>query len=126
MILAPIPDAVRQAEFFSERAVGLGPPGVPVFEPPATSRSPLALRQSRTLTAFHGFYDHGQALPSLAKADPEPVLWMSPDAAARGIADGAAIAMRNERGEMRCRAHVTAKIPPGTVLMRDGWSGLNR
>ena len=33
--------------------------------------------------------------------------------------------MRNARGEMHCRAHVTPRIPPGTVWMRDGWSGLN-
>ena len=40
----------------------------------------------RTLTHFHGFYDHGRALPSLAKADPEPALWISPsDAAPRGV-----------------------------------------
>jgi anaerobic selenocysteine-containing dehydrogenase len=113
-------------ELFSERAVSLGLPGLPVFEAPAPSAYPLTLRQGRTLTAFHGFYDHGRALPSLAKADPEPVLWMSPaDAAARGVAEGAEVTMRNERGEMRCRAHVTAKIPPGTVWMRDGWAELN-
>jgi anaerobic selenocysteine-containing dehydrogenase len=120
------PTPSDKLEFFSERAVALGLPGLPVFEPPAATAYPLTLRQGRTLTAFHGFYDHGQALPSLAKADPEPVLWISPaDAAARSVADGAAITMRNERGEMRCRAHVTAKIPPGTVWMRDGWADLN-
>ena len=97
-----------------------------VFEPPAESSYPLTLRHGRTLTAFHGFYDHGLALPSLAKADPEPVLWISPaDAASRGVADGAAITMRNARGEMHCRAHVTPRIPTGTVWMRDGWSELN-
>src|SRR5438067_12132519 len=26
---------------------------------------------------------------------------------------------------MRARAHVTSRIPAGTVWMRDGWSGLN-
>ena len=120
------PTPSGKLEFFSERAVGLGLPGLPVFEPPADSSYPLTLRHGRTLTAFHGFYDHGLALPSLAKADPEPVLWISPtDAAARGVADGAAIVMRNARGEMHCRAHVTPRIPPGTVWMRDGWSGLN-
>jgi anaerobic selenocysteine-containing dehydrogenase len=120
------PTPSGKLELFSERAVSLGLPGLPVFEPPAASSYPLALRQGRTLTAFHGFYDHGRALPSLAKADPEPILWISPaDASARGVADGAAITMRNARGEMPCRAHVTAKIPAGTVWMRDGWSGLN-
>ena len=72
------PTPSGKLEFFSERAVGLGLPGLPIFEPPAESSYPLTLRHGRTLTAFHGFYDHGLALPSLAKADPEPVLWISP------------------------------------------------
>jgi len=51
---------------------------------------------------------------------------MSPcDATARGIDDRAPIRMWNERGEMRARAHVTERIPAGTVWMRDGWGGLN-
>ncbi|HWT84533.1 MAG TPA: molybdopterin dinucleotide binding domain-containing protein, partial [Myxococcales bacterium] len=31
----------------------------------------------------------------------------------------------NGRGEMRARAFVTDRVPPGTVWMRDGWEGLN-
>ncbi|HZF06720.1 MAG TPA: molybdopterin-dependent oxidoreductase [Patescibacteria group bacterium] len=120
------PTPSGKLELFSELAVSHGLPGLPVYEAPADSPYPLTLRQGRTLTAFHGFYDHGQALPSLAKADPEPVLWISPaDAAARGVADGAMITLANARGEMQARAYVTSKIPAGTVWMRDGWSGLN-
>src|SRR2546422_389754 len=120
------PTPSGKLELFSDLAVSRGLPGLPVYEAPADSPYPLTLRQGRTLTAFHGFYDHGQALPSLAKADPEPVLWISPaDAAARGVADGARITITNARGEMQARAHVTPKIPPGTVWMRDGWAGLN-
>jgi anaerobic selenocysteine-containing dehydrogenase len=114
-------------EFYSERALTLGLSPLPVYEPLPAASYPLAFRQGRTLTHFHGFYDHGRALPTLAKADPEPVLWISPvDAAARGLQDHAAIRLYNERGELRARAHVTDKIPAGTVWMRDGWDGLNR
>ena len=113
-------------ELYSERAAALGLPALPDFEPLAADAYPLTLRQGRTLTHFHGFYDHGRALPTLAAADPEPRLWISPsDAAARGLSDGAAIVIKNARGELRARAHVTASIPPGTVWMRDGWPGLN-
>ena len=116
-----------KVEFYSERALRLGLPALPVHEDLPASRYPLAFRQGRTLTHFHGFYDHGRALPSLAAADPEPVVWIAPaDAAARGIADGAAVRLENERGELRARAHVTSRIPAGTVWMRDGWDGLNR
>jgi len=115
-----------KVELLSERAVSLGLPALPVFEPAAASAFPLSLRFGRTLTQFHGFYDHGRALPTLAKADPEPRLWISlPDAASRGIVDGDGIRIFNERGEMNARALVTDQVPPGTVWMRDGWTGLN-
>jgi anaerobic selenocysteine-containing dehydrogenase len=97
-----------------------------VHEELPASAYPLTFRQGRTLNHFHGFYDHGRALPSLAAADPEPVLWISPaDADARRLADGSAIRLFNERGEMHARARVTAAIGAGTVWMRDGWEGLN-
>ena len=122
-------------EFRSERAQALGLPALPVYEPPAedarrdparAARYPLWLRTGRTLTHFHGFYDHGQALPSLAKADPSPRLWLNPaDAAARGLSDGAAIRLFNDRGEMRASAQVTERVPAGVTWMHDGWAGLN-
>ena len=120
------PTPSGKIELYSARAIDLGLPPLPVYEAPSASVYPLVLQQGRTLTHFHGFYDHGRALPTLAKADPEPALWISPaDAGARGVADGAAIRLHNERGAMRARARVTDKIPAGTVWMRDGWAGLN-
>ena len=121
------PTPSGKIELYSERARDLGLPALPVHEePPASPAYPLVLRQGRTLTHFHSFYDHGQALPTLSRTDPEPVLWIAPDdATARGIVDGDAIRIHNERGECRARASVTGKIPAGTVWMRDGWSGLN-
>jgi len=114
-------------DLYSARAASLGFPALPVHDDLPASTFPLTLRYGRTLTHFHGFYDHGRALPTLAKADPEPELWIAPaDAEARGIADGAAIRIHNERGDMTARALVTSKIPAGTVWMRDGWGGMNR
>jgi anaerobic selenocysteine-containing dehydrogenase len=120
------PTPSGKVELYSARAAALGLPALPVHEAPAPSSYPLAFRQGRTLTQFHGFYDHGQALPTLARLDPEPRLWIAPaDAASRGLADGDAIRVFNERGAFAARAHVTTRIPAGTVWMRDGWSGLN-
>jgi anaerobic selenocysteine-containing dehydrogenase len=113
-------------EFLSTHAAALGLPALPVHEDLPVSSYPLTLRQGRTLTHFHGFYDHGRALPTLAAADPGPQLWISPaDAKARGVSDGAAIRLWNERGEMWAHAHVTERVPPGTLWMRDGWPDLN-
>src|SRR5579871_647647 len=120
------PTPSGRIEFYSEHAAALGLPPLPVHEEPAASNYPLAFRQGRTLTQFHGFYDHGRALPTLAAADAEATLWISTDdAAARGIRDGDAISIHNRRGEMQARARVTADVPAGTVWMRDGWLGLN-
>jgi len=114
-------------EFYSKRARELGLPPLPVYEALPDSPYPLTLRQGRTLTHFHGFYDHGRALPALAKLDPVARLWISPqDATARGLRDGVPIRIYNERGELQAYAQVTARIPAGTVWMRDGWEGLNR
>lgn len=121
------PTPSGKVEFYSTRAAALGLPPLPTWDPPPASRYPLAFRQGRTLTQFHAFYDHGQALPSLARLDPEPVLWIAPaDAAVRGLGEGAPVRIHNDRGEFLARAHVTARVPAGTVWMRDGWAGLNR
>jgi anaerobic selenocysteine-containing dehydrogenase len=116
-----------KVEFYSARAVTLGLPPLPVYEEVAASAQCLALAQGRTLQHFHAFYDHGRALPTLARLDPEPCLWISPaDATVRGLEDGAMLRLATERGTFQVRAYVTAQVPTGTVWMRDGWEGLNR
>jgi anaerobic selenocysteine-containing dehydrogenase len=116
-----------KVEFYSARAAALGLPPLPVPEEAPAPTGRLAFAQGRALTHFHAFYDHGRALPTLARLDPEPCLWISPaDATARGLQDGMAVRLSNERGEFQARAHVTERVPPGTVWMRDGWEGLNR
>jgi anaerobic selenocysteine-containing dehydrogenase len=120
------PTPSGKIELYSERALSLGLPPLPECDELPRSAYPLTFRQGRTLTHFHGFYDHGRALPTLAALEPEPELWISPaDATARGITAGAAIRLNNERGTMRARAYVTPRIPAGTVWMHDGCQGLN-
>jgi anaerobic selenocysteine-containing dehydrogenase len=120
----------RKIEFHSADAARLGLPPLPDWQAPAAPRAdapyPLTLTQGRTLTHFHGFYNNGRELPTLARRETEPRVWISAgDAAARGLADGAPIRMYNARGELAARAHVTERIPDGTVWLRDGWPGLN-
>jgi anaerobic selenocysteine-containing dehydrogenase len=125
----------RKIEFYSEQAARLGLPTLPSYDAPIGQASntwpaarayPLALAQGRTLTHFHSFYNNGQELPTLARREAAPTLWISPaDAATRQLADGAAIRIFNERGALMAQARVTDRIPAGTVWMRDGWPGLN-
>ncbi|MBI3989612.1 MAG: molybdopterin-dependent oxidoreductase [candidate division NC10 bacterium] len=125
-----------KVEFYSERAASWGLPPMPVHEEPLESPIrrpdlanvyPLVLRNGRTLTHFHAFYLSGQAIPALAKLDPEPVLWLHPhDANARGIQPDTWVRCFNDRGELRARALVTEKIQPGVAWIRDGWPDVNR
>ena len=120
----------RKIEFYSEQAQRLGLSPLPSHDASmeqASHAHPLVLAQGRTMTHFHSFYNNGQELPTLARREAEPTLWISPvDAAMRQLVDGAAIRIFNERGQLAARARVTDRIPPGTVWMRDGWIGLNR
>jgi anaerobic selenocysteine-containing dehydrogenase len=123
----------RKIEFVSERAGHLGLPILPVYEAPVAQASntggqrySLTLAQGRTMNHFHAFYNNGRELPTLARRETEPTLWISPeDAATRNLAEGAAIRIFNARGDLMARAHVTPRIQSGTVWMRDGWPGLN-
>jgi anaerobic selenocysteine-containing dehydrogenase len=121
----------RRIEFYSEDARSMGLPALPEWVQPTQSASaakyPLSLTQGRTLAHFHSFYNNGRELPTLARREPEPRVWISPaDAAARGLADGDAIRLYNALGDFHARAHVTPRIPAGTLWLRDGWPGLNK
>lgn len=123
----------RKIEFLSAQAERLGLPALPSYEQAArepadvTRRFTLSLAQGRTMNHFHSFYNNGRELPMLARRESEPTLWISPtDAATRRLVDGAAIRIFNARGELMACAHITERIPAGTVWMRDGWPGLNR
>jgi anaerobic selenocysteine-containing dehydrogenase len=114
-------------EFWSERAhlAGLSP--LPSYTVPEGDAYPLRFCQGRTLTAFHSFFDEGQALPTLANANAAgPQLWIHPqDAQTRQIANDTPIIIANKRGHFEARAWVTDDILPGVVWMRDGWFGVN-
>jgi anaerobic selenocysteine-containing dehydrogenase len=123
-------------ELYSERAAMIGLPPLPTYEPPAetpetapelAARYPLVFKQGRTFTSFHGFYDEARALPSLAKVNPGPELWINPlDAVDRAIGHGDQIEVVNDRATVAARARVTEDVPPGVVWMRDGWVAVNR
>ncbi len=113
-------------EFDSAVAASVGLPALPTWQPRPAADFPLELRMGRVLSNFHAFYDHGRALPTLARQEPGPTLWIAPaDAAARGVRDGAEIRLRNARGSFAARAEVTGRVPAGTVWIHDGWPGLN-
>ncbi len=120
------PTPSGKIEFYSEQAAQAGVPALPVFIEKPESDFPLEMRSGRQLTNFHAFYDHGRALPSLAKLEAGPVLWLSQsDADARSLADGANIRIHNERGECAGVVKISEELPAGVVWLHDGWADLN-
>ncbi|MCR9124662.1 MAG: molybdopterin-dependent oxidoreductase [Rhodobacteraceae bacterium] len=119
--------ASGRLEFRSDRAAAMGLPALPVPAPPPLSDAlPLILTFGRTYAHFHSFYDSGRALQDLAARATEPEVWIAPqDAQARGIANGDAIEIHNERGRFAARANVTRRMRAGAVWTRTGWPGLN-
>ena len=114
-------------EFASEALAraGLGP--LPVYVPPAESpdtnpglarRYPLRLL---TLKRHHSINSSYGALPVLLRAEPEPLLELhAADAQARGIAEGQAVRVWNDRGTVTYRARLTDRLRPGTVAVPFG------
>jgi anaerobic selenocysteine-containing dehydrogenase len=123
-----------KVELWSERAASVGLPALPTYsdsgftapDEALAARFPLQLGQGRTISHFHSFYDQGRALPSLAKLEREPELWVHPlDAEERGLAASERAVLFNDGGELAVRLRVTEDVRPGVVWVRDGWYGLN-
>jgi anaerobic selenocysteine-containing dehydrogenase len=90
------------------------------------SERPFRLAQGRTLQHFHGFYNNGLALPSLANRDSEPwVLMSTTDAQAFGLSQGDAIFLCNQWGSMAVKIRLHDRLPKGSLWIRDGWPQLN-
>ena len=104
----------RKVHLFSEDLDRGAPAGLYGYQPdPATPRFPLALitpASERTISS---------TLAELPR--PDVHLLMHPDdAAPRGVADGDAIRIFNELGEVRCNAALGTSIRPGTVSLPKG------
>jgi anaerobic selenocysteine-containing dehydrogenase len=93
------------------------PPG---YDPPPGDPEPLALM---TAKSAHHFLNSTYAnLPRHLAAEGEPRLDLhADDAAARGIADGDVVRVRNARGEVIARARIGDIVGPGVVALPSGW-----
>ncbi len=122
-----------KAEFYSETLAAQGYDPLPGYVAADESRhSPLAKKFPLELlprkndnfmnSTFAGLPFH-QAM----EATHSGVLEMHPDdAEARGIADGDAVEVFNDRGKIPLRAKVGASVPAGVAASRLGWNKLTR
>jgi len=125
-----------KAEFYSESLAAQGLDPLPEYVPATESRNaPLARKFPLELLArksenhmnstFGGLPGHR----ALEAAHSGQLEMHSADAAARGIADGDAVEVFNERGKILLRAKVNAAgkepVPAGVAASRLGWNKLS-
>ena len=84
---------------------------------------PLRLVTPKSRARTHSIHDNQ---PLLARADRDDA-WLHPsDAAARGIRDGQAVRVFNDRGATVLAVRVTDRIAPGVVAIKEGaWFALD-
>ncbi len=81
-------------------------------------RLPLTLLFSHSPFRIHSTFAN---MPTLKKFEPEPLLKINPDdAAARGVADGDAVRVYNDRGTVTVRSQIDADVRPGVLVLPEG------
>ncbi len=122
------PTPSGKCEFYSARMLADGLDPLPAYIPPYESaasnpelarRYPLAMISPPARNFLNSTFVNVQSLRS---TEGEPHLDLHPqDAAARGIADGDRVRIRNDRGVFSARARVTANTRPGLVVGLSIW-----
>ena len=127
---APLKTPSGRIEIFSQTIDGFGYddcPGHPAWIEPAewlgsdkAARHPLHMVSNQPRHRLHSQMDFAPASQASKIGDREPV-WIHPDdALARGICDGDAVRLYNDRGACLAGAKVTESIRPGVVCLATG------
>jgi len=116
-----------KAELYSESLAAEGLDGVATFSAPTESRHARQARQFplELLSRKHDNFLNTTFcnLPSHQKMERRFELQMNAiDASARGIAEGDALRVRNDRGEVNLRARLDDSVPPGVVAAYLDWA----
>jgi anaerobic selenocysteine-containing dehydrogenase len=118
-----------KAELYSEAMKALGLDPVAEFKPPAESRHgtqrstfPLEFLARKADNFLNSTFSN---LPSVQQMEDMNLLQIhSLDANARGISDGEAVRVYNDRGEIQLKARVDGAVQPGVVAATLNWAKL--
>jgi anaerobic selenocysteine-containing dehydrogenase len=121
--------ASGRAELYSDGLAAAGHDPLPGYHRPGegvggeaglTARYPLVLMTPKNHTRFlNTSYSH---LPKHGPPEGGPFAELDPaDAAARGIAEGDAVRVWNDRGSLTLTARVGTRLRPGVVAVPFGW-----
>jgi biotin/methionine sulfoxide reductase len=124
----PLTTPSGKIEIFSERIAGFGYddcPGHPAWIEPAewlgnARPGQLHLISNQPRTRLHSQFDPGRVSKASKVADREPITLNPADAAARGIAAGDVVLVRNERGACLAGAILSDAVRAGVVQLSTG------
>lgn len=96
---------------------------IPIYNPDfeshedATEEYPLQVLSYKSKIRYHSKFDQIELLQQACRHQ----IWINPlDAEERGIENGDAVRVFNERGSIRLEARVTPRIIPGAMAMEEG------
>jgi anaerobic selenocysteine-containing dehydrogenase len=115
-----------KVEFVASEMIAHGYDGLPR---PVDSRVALGTPESEyplicSNWPYLGTYTHSaqRNIPSLRKAEPDPVIRLHPAvAAAYGVQQGDVVVIENSNGSVSAACAITDKSPPGAVTITWGW-----
>ena len=126
----PFPTPSGKIEFYSETLESQGIDPLPAFRPAAESRHtstgqyPLEFLPRKADNYMNSTFANLPAHQHLEEGRIGILEIHSEDAGARGIADGDAVEVFNDRGSLALRAHVNGAVRQGVVAARLGWNKL--
>ncbi len=117
--------ASGKVEFYVEKLKPLGEE-LPLYrEPLESGRSPQAEKYPLVFVQVHSRFRHHSScanIPWLLEVNPRPVMDINPqDAASRGIQNGDAVVVYNDRGRLKLEAKINEAVQPGVINICQGW-----
>ncbi len=120
-----------KAEFYSEALAARGQEPLPVFVPNPESRHtaaaqsyPLEMLARKADNYMNSTFANIPTHQAMEEAKSGVLEMNASDAAPRGIADGDAVEVFNQRGSLRLRARVNLSVASGVVAAQLGWNKL--
>ena len=96
------------------------PPFTPVSRPDLAKEYPLILSTGRRSPAY--FHSEHRQIPWLRNIDPDPVVEIHPDTAARfSISNGEWVWIENWMGRARLKARITLVVPRWMIMATHAW-----
>ena len=119
-------------EFYSATLASQGVDPLPAFLPAAESRHvaahelyPLEFLPRKADNYMNSTFPNLPGHREMESSYNDVLEIHSDDAAARGISEGDAVEVFNDRGSLRLRAHVNGAVQPGVVAARLDWNKLS-